>query len=110
MTFEFTDGSKWMIKILDLLAYKNNSADLNLSDPILENDEELINWVNDLEWEDVKHLADEITRPQPEPNYEEEWKNCTKNIEIWDEPIDILDFFEINDMIGLVSDQDDKPL
>jgi hypothetical protein len=96
---------------LDLLAYKN-SDDLifDYDDEIIKDDTVLLNWVNELAWEDIKHLAEEVCRPQPEPNFEEEWKNCNKTIVNWDETLDILDFFEINDMIDLVTDQDDKPL
>lgn len=112
VSFDFSDGSKWNIKLLDLLAYKNDNfdEDFDFNDPILHDDEKLQNWLSDLSWNEVVNFAEEVSRPQPEPNYEEEWKNCEKRIVKWNETIDILDFFEINDTIELEIDQDDKSL
>ena len=111
LSFEFSDGSKWIIKILDIVALKDDGElEINFEDPLLLNDVELFDFVNELEWDQVKDLAEEIQRPQPEPDYGLEWKNCKKEIVNWEESIDILDFFEISDTIDLDFAQDDKPI
>lgn len=61
-------------------------------------------------WDDVKDLAEEIERPQPEPDYENEWAVVEKSISKWDETINILDFFELDDTIEYVEEDDDKSL
>lgn len=101
--FGFSDGSRWIIKILDLMAIRSQPDGefaINFDDDLLKNDSEFIEWVNSLEWDEVKHLADEIKRPQPEPDYENEWKNSEKSIVKWEEKFSIFDFFEINDTIS----------
>ena len=68
ISFEFTDGSKWLIKVLDILALKNTDDEFDLDDPILKDDEKLMDLLNSYDWEDIKHIAEEIARPQPELN------------------------------------------
>ncbi len=103
LEFEFSDGSKWVIKVLDLMALRanpNGDFAIDFDDDLLKNDDEFIAWVNSLEWDDLKHLADEIKRPQPEPDYDAEWKKSNKSIVNWEEKFSIFDFFEINDTIS----------
>lgn len=111
--FEFSDGSKWIIKILDLMTLRSiPSSDfaINFDDDLLKNDEELLSWVNSLEWDDIKHLADETRRPQPEPDYENEWKQSLKNIVKWEESFSIFDFFEIDDTMSEEDSDDDRSI
>lgn len=111
--FSFSDGSKWVIKILDLMSLRSVSESsyiVDFDDPILQDDESFIKWVNELDWSDICHLADEILRPQPEPNYAEEWKNITKNIVKWEDNFNIFDFFEIDDTMSEEDSDDDRPL
>lgn len=96
---EFKDGSKWSIKLIDLLSLKNTensvSFEIDLDDPILKNDEDLIKWVNTLKWNEVSMFAEEIQRPQPETNYSRIWKRSKKEIIDWDKTINILDLMEM---------------
>lgn len=96
---EFKDGSKWSIKLIDLLSLKNTensvSFEVDLDDPILKNDEDLIKWVNTLKWNEVSMFAEEIQRPQPETNYSRIWKRSKKEIIDWDKTINILDLMEM---------------
>jgi hypothetical protein len=111
--FEFSDGSKWIIKILDLMTLRsipNSDFAINFDDDLLQNDEDLLSWVNSLDWEDIKHLADEIRRPQPEPDYENEWKQSSKNIVKWEESFSIFDFFEIDDTMSEEDSDDDRSI
>jgi len=111
--FGFSDGSRWIIKILDLIAMRtlpDSDFAINFDDDILKNDEEFIEWINNLSWDDIKHLADEVKRPQPEPDYESEWKSAEKSIVKWEDSFSIFDFFEINDTMSEEDSDDDRPL
>lgn len=111
--FEFSDKSKWIIKVLDLMTLRSNEESefsINFDDEILCNDENFMEWINSLEWNDIKHLADEIIRPQPEPEYEKEWKLSTKNLVKWEDNFSIFDFFEIDDTMSEEDSDDDKPI
>lgn len=109
--FAFSDQSEWSIKIIDLLSIKSKDQEyiINFKDPVVFDDELLNAWIETLTWDDVKHYAEEIKRPQPEPDYETEWKNCTKKIIQWEDTIDILDFLELDDKI-YEEEEDDQPL
>lgn len=112
LIFKFSDGSKWCIKIIDLLSLREtdeNSA-INFDDEILKDNTALIDWVNTLTWDDVKDMAEEIERPQPEPDYSQEWLSIEKELVNWDETINLLDFFEIDDTIDIEEDINDRSL
>lgn len=111
--FEFSDKSKWIIKVLDLMTLRSNEDSefsINFDDEILQNDDNFLEWVNSLEWNDIKHLADEIRRPQPEPEYEKEWKMSQKNLVKWEDNFNIFDFFEIDDTMSEEDSDDDRPI
>jgi 3-methyladenine DNA glycosylase AlkD len=111
--FGFSDGSRWIIKILDLIAIRttpDSDFAINFDDDLLKNDEEFLSWVNDLNWDDIKHLADEIKRPQPEPDYESEWKSAEKSIVKWEDSFSIFDFFEISDTMSEEDSDDDRSI
>jgi hypothetical protein len=109
--FTFSDQSEWTIKFIDLLSLKSKDEEyiINFKDPIVNDEKLLFEFIDSLSWDDVKHYAEEVKRPQPEPEYEKEWQNCTKNIIQWEETIDILDFLEIDDKI-YEEEEDDQPL
>jgi hypothetical protein len=111
--FQFSDGSKWIIKVLDLIALRsepNGDFAINFDDELLQNDENLLSWIETLEWDDVKHLADEVSRPQPEPDYNAQWKNIEKTIIKWEDNFNIFDFFEIDDTMSEEDSDDDRPI
>lgn len=99
--FKFSDESEWSIKFIDLLTIKAKDKDyiINFKDPIVSDENLLNEYIQTLSWEDVKHYAEELKRPQPEPDYEKEWADCTKTIVQWEDTIDILDFLELDDKI-----------
>lgn len=111
LMFEFSDNSKWSIKVLDLLAFKSddNEFELDFDDEMLKNDDELLSWVNSLNWSDIQHLAEEVEKPEPIIDYENEWKSCNKNLVFWEDTLNLLDFFEIDDTISEEA-SDDQPL
>ncbi len=112
INFNFSDGSKWSVKILDLMTLREDfdASKINYDDPILYDHKLLIDWVTELSWDNIYQIAEEIERPQPEPDYETEWKKCEKNIVFWEKTFNILDFFEPDDIIGLEEAPDDKPI
>ena len=107
--FTFSDESEWSIKFIDLLTIKAKDKDyiINFKDPIVTDEKLLNEYIQSLTWEDVKHYAEELKRPQPEPNYEKEWADCTKTIVQWEDTIDILDFLELDDKIYEEEEDDD---
>lgn len=112
IVFNFSDGSKWSIKILDLLTLREdfNAMRINYEDPILKDDTLLFDWILTLDWDDVSELAEEIERPKPEPDYVNEWKACNKEVVLWENQSNILDFFEVDDTIGLEEMPDGRPI
>ena len=113
LEFEFSDGSKWIIKIIDLMTLRSSpdcDFSINFDDELLQNDENLLSWVETLNWDDIKHLADEIKRPQPEPDYAKEWQSVNKSITKWDDNFSIFDFFEIDDTMSEEDSDDDRPI
>ena len=88
----------------------SGNAIIDFDDPLVKKDEEFLEWANSLTWEDVKHLADEIQRPQPEPDYETEWKESEKEIIKWENELSILDFYELDDKIRFEETLDDQSL
>ena len=107
--FKFSDESEWSIKFIDLLTIKAKDKDyiINFKDPIVNDENLLSEYIQSLTWEDVKHYAEELKRPQPEPDYEKEWADCTKTIVQWEDTIDILDFLELDDKIYEEEEDDD---
>jgi hypothetical protein len=113
VVFSFKDGSKWSIKVLDLMATRtpeDSSSPIDFSDPILKNDKKFLRWVNSLTWDEIKHLADELQRPQPEPDYESEWKQSKKEIVKWENDLSLLDFYELDDNIRFEENLDDRSI
>ncbi len=110
LIIEFSDQSKWCIKLLDLLAIKNggdlSDFEVDYQDPILNDEKLMIKWVNSLKWKDISILAEEIQRPQPEPDYGKEWRKAKKEIKEWDKTLNILDLLEISN----IEDEDDQTI
>jgi hypothetical protein len=60
-----------------------------------------------LSWGEVSELADEIQKPQPEPDYDSEYVSAKKEIVEWEKEVTLMDFFDINDIIECSRDEDD---
>ena len=110
----FNDGSIWQIKFLDLLAHKHSSEHsddedfiINYEDSFLVNNNEILEYLNKLSWSEVSELADEIQKPQPEPDYDSEYVSAKKEIVEWEKEVTLMDFFDINDIIECSRDEDD---
>jgi hypothetical protein len=103
---EFSDKSKWSIKLLDLLSLKYNDEEIDDDDPFVKNEKLILNWVKTLNWNDLEMYADEIQRPQPEPDYAKEFKRAKKEIISWEKTINLLDLLEASNS----EEEDDQPL
>jgi len=103
---EFSDKSKWSIKLLDLLSLKYNDEEIDDDDPFVKNEKLILNWVKTLNWNDLEMYADEIQRPQPEPDYAKEFKRAKKEIISWEKTINLLDLLEASNN----EEEDDQPL
>ena len=110
IVFNFSDGSKWAVKILDILTLRDDfkAHKINYDDPVLFDENLLREWLSELDWKDVIELAEEIERPQPQPDYDSEWKSCNKEIVSWEDNVSLLDIFDIDDIIGLEEAPDGK--
>jgi hypothetical protein len=103
---EFSDKSKWSIKLLDLFSLKYNDEEIDDDDPFVKNEKLILNWVKTLNWNDLEMYADEIQRPQPEPDYAKEFKRAKKEIISWEKTINLLDLLEASNS----EEEDDQPL
>jgi len=102
---EFSDSSKWSIKLLDLLSIKYDD-DIDEDDPLLHDEKLLLKWINTLAWTDIEPYAEEIQRPQPSPDYAKEFKRAKKEIISWEKTINLLDLLEASN----IEDEDDRSL
>jgi hypothetical protein len=113
----FKNGSIWQIKLLDLLAHKydvNNDSEsdeddfeIDYNDSLLKDDNEIIQYLENLSWNDIQEIAEEIQQPQPEPNYNELYETSEKTVISWEKNISLLDFFDISDIINISEDQEE---
>lgn len=103
---EFSDGSRWSIRILDLLSLKYDDEDVDENDPILHDEKLLLKWINTLSWNDIEPFAEEIQRPQPAPDYGKEFRRAKKEIISWEKTINLLDLLEASNN----EDEDDRSL
>lgn len=109
---EFSDKSQWSVRLIDILSLRYGSEDdsfeIDMTDPIIVDDDLLLNWIQEnLSWNDISHFAEELQRPQPEPDYNQEWKESFKIIKEWDNTFSILDFVSKTDIIEQIEDEDE---
>jgi hypothetical protein len=76
--------------------------------PYLENEEALIEWASaKLDWNLLSEMAEEVKRPQPEPDYLKEWKDASKKIVAWDDKVNMFDIISLTSM-DVSDDKDDS--
>ncbi len=100
----FSDQSEWSIKLIDLIALledldRDHDTDeivIDTKHPLLEDEDALIKWASDnLDWNLLGEMAEEIKRPQPEPDYLSEWKNASKKIVAWEDKVNMFDIISL---------------
>lgn len=109
---EFSDKSQWSIRLIDILSIKagveEDSFEIDIDDPLINDDDLLLKWIQEnLSWNDVAHFAEEIQRPQPEPDYNNEWKESFKIIKEWENTFSILELVGKTDIIDVNQDSDE---
>jgi hypothetical protein len=109
---EFSDKSQWSIRLIDILSVRSGTEDdsfeIDMNDPLINDDDLLLGWIQEnLTWNDISHFSEEIQRPQPEPDYNEEWKESFKIIKEWDNTFSILEFVSKTDIIEQIEDEDE---
>lgn len=104
MIVTFSDQSEWSIKLIDLIALledldrdrDNDEIVIDTKHPLLEDEDALIKWASDnLDWNLLGEMAEEIKRPQPEPDYLSEWKNASKKIVAWEDKVNMFDIISL---------------
>ena len=101
------------IRLIDILSIKagsdEDSFEIDIDDPLINDDDSLLKWIQEnLTWNDISHFAEEIQRPQPEPDYNDEWKESTKIIKEWENTFSILELVGKTDIID-ESQNSDEP-
>lgn len=91
---EFSDKSKWSIRLLDLLSMRYNGEDVPDDDPFVKDEQAIKDWVKTLSWDDISMLAEEIKRPDLCPDYNDELSKADIEIVPWEKSINLLDLFE----------------
>lgn len=100
----FSDQSEWSIKLIDLIALLEDldrdkdteEIIIDSKHPLLENEEALIEWASDnLDWNLLSEMAEEVKRPQPEPDYLNEWHKASKKIVAWEDKVNLFDIISL---------------
>lgn len=116
LIFTFSDGSEWTMRIVDLLWIKqrkendyNTFSMVNTDDPFLRSESEMLSWVQEnCSWEEISDYVMESKRPQPELNYDENFKSCEKKFVEWADDFSILDLIsgQKTDIVFIEDDDD----
>jgi hypothetical protein len=101
----FSDGSEWSLKAIDIYALAENidiaspseEITIDRSNPLFIDEEYMLKWVSEnLTWEQVEEIADQVKRPQNSPDYNAEWKNADKRIEHWENPLTVIEMIALD--------------
>ena len=101
----FSDGSEWSLKAIDIYALAENidvaspteEITIDRSNPLFTDEEYMLKWVSEnLTWEQVWEIADQVKRPQNSPDYNEEWKSAEKRIEHWENPLTVIEMIALD--------------
>ena len=101
----FSDGSEWSLKAIDIYALAENidiaspseEITIDRSNPLFTDEEYMLKWVSEnLTWEQVEEIADQVKRPQNSPDYNAEWKNADKRIEHWENPLTVIEMIALD--------------
>ncbi len=101
----FSDGSEWSLKAIDIYALAENidiaspseEITIDRSNPLFIDEEYMLKWVSEnLTWEQVEEIADQVKRPQSSPDYNAEWKNADKRIEHSENPLTVIEMIALD--------------
>lgn len=113
LVITFPDKIQFIIKLLDVISIRNSfldrdENDVDDDDPILNDHELLIQWVEEnLTWDQLSPYAEYVKTDRQENTRNKNFLKATKKITEWDKRLSIFDFISKGDMIIVNEDDED---
>jgi hypothetical protein len=114
LNIEFGDGTKWTVKILDVLYIKNSLEGkdpdiIDLDDSLLHDDLLMIKWIEKhVKWEDISSYAELVKTDEKEAYRTKNFKKSKKEFVAWEKNLSIFDFISLGDMMIEHDEYDDE--
>jgi hypothetical protein len=114
LNIEFGDGTKWTVKILDVLYIKNSLEGIDpdiidLDDSLLHDDVLMIKWIEkNVKWEDISSYAELVKTDEKEAYRTKNFKRAKKEFVAWEKNLSIFDFISLGDMMIEHDEYDDE--
>ena len=114
LIIEFGDGTKWTVKILDVLYIKNSLEGkdpdiIDLDDSLLHDDLLMIKWIEKhVKWEDISSYAELVKTDEKEAYRTKNFKKAKKEFVAWEKNLSIFDFISLGDMMIEHDEYDDE--
>lgn len=108
----FPDKIQFVVKLLDVISLRNamfdrDENDVDEDDPILNDSQLLLDWVDEnLTWDQLSPYAEYVKSDRQENTRNKNFGKATKKIVEWERHLSIFDFISKGDMI-LTSEEDD---
>jgi hypothetical protein len=109
----FPDKIQFVVKLLDVISLRNamfdrDENDVDEDDPILNDPQLLLDWVDEnLTWDQLSPYAEYVKSDRQENTRNKNFGKATKKIVEWERHLSIFDFISKGDMI-LTSEEDDE--
>lgn len=109
----FPDKIQFAVKLLDVISLRNvmldkGENDVDDDDPILNDPQLLLNWIDEnLTWDQLSPYAEYVKTDRQESTRNKNFGKATKKIVDWERHLSIFDFISKGDMI-LASDEDEE--
>lgn len=109
----FPDKIQFVVKLLDVISLRNamfdrDENDVDEDDPILNDSQLLLDWVDEnLTWDQLSPYAEYVKSDRQENTRNKNFGKATKKIVEWERHLSIFDFISKGDMI-LTSEEDDE--
>ena len=114
LNIEFGDGTKWTVKILDVLYIKNSLEGIDpdiidLDDSLLHDDVLMIKWIEkNVKWEDISSYAELVKTDEKEAYRTKNFKRAKKEFVAWEKNLSIFDFISLGYMMIEHDEYDDE--
>ena len=109
----FGDSLTFAVKLLDVFSLRNmmlerDENDLDEEDPVTQNPELLIEWINEnMTWEQLSPYAEYVKSDRQESTRNKNFLKAKKKIVEWEKQLSIFDFITKGDMI-ITNDDDEE--
>jgi hypothetical protein len=110
----FPDKLQFTVKLLDVISLRNvilekDENDVDDDDPILNDSQLLLDWINEnLDWDQLSPYAEYVKTDRQENTRNKNFSKATKKIVEWERQLSIFDFISKGDMILSNEDDDDE--